>query len=160
VNAHVQIVPEDPRAPDIQALLDRHLRFSLAQTPPEHSFALDSDGLVHPAITLFSFRQDGQLLAIGALKRLDSRHAEIKSMRTAETARGRGIGRAMLNHILDVARASGFGRVSLETGTTLAFEPARALYESLGFIQCDPFADYGPSKDNFFMTLELDTARP
>jgi putative acetyltransferase len=154
-----QISPDDPHRPDVQQLLAQHLTFSRAQTPAEHSFALDTSGLLHPAITFFSIREEGTLLGIGAMKVLDPNHAEIKSMHVAEPARGCGIGRALLNHILDVARARGFHRVSLETGTTSAFAPARGLYESVGFIPCDPFADYKASEDNFFMTLDLDAGR-
>jgi putative acetyltransferase len=111
--ADEQIREDDPRTPDVQALLARHLEFALGQTPPEHSFALDPDGLLDPAITLFSYRACGGVLGIGAIKRLGPDHAEIKSMHTAEAARGRGIGRAMLTHLLGVACARGFRRVSL-----------------------------------------------
>jgi putative acetyltransferase len=114
-------------------------------------------GLLDPAISLFSVRADDIVLGIGALKRLGPHHAEIKSMHTAEAARGRGIGRAMLAHLLGVARARGFRRVSLETGTTSAFAPARTLYESAGFVACGPFGSYRPSEDNTFMTLDLGT---
>ncbi len=136
---------DDRRTPDVRALLERHRGFALAQPPSEHSFALDVDGLLDPAITLFSFRARGSLLGIGAIKRLGAHHAEIKSMHTAEAARGRGIGRAMLTHLLGVARTRGFRRLSLETGTTAAFAPARALYESAGFVPCGPFGGYQTS---------------
>jgi putative acetyltransferase len=154
--ADEQIAVDDPRKPEIRALLERHLEFALAETPAVHSFALDVAGLLDPAITFFSFRARGTLLGIGAIKRLGPQHAEIKSMHTAQAARGRGIGRAMLTHLLDVARCRGYRRVSLETGTTAAFAPARTLYQSAGFIRCGPFADYGPTEDNLFMTLDLD----
>ena len=154
-----QAAADDPRKPDVRGLLDRHLVFALAQTPPEHSFALDVAGLLDPAVTLFSFRAGGSLLGIGAIKRLDAQHAEIKSMHIAEAARGRGIGTAMLAHLLGVARAAGFCRVSLETGTTAAFASARALYQRAGFILCGPFAGYQPTEDNLFMTLELDAVQ-
>jgi putative acetyltransferase len=153
------IAADDPRRPDVRALLARHLDFARAQTPPEHSFALDADGLLDPAITLFSFRADGSVLAIGAIKRLGPHDAEIKSMHTAEAARGRGIARAMLTHLLDVARARGYRRVSLETGTTPDFGPARALYEGAGFQPCGAFGDYQPSSHNTFMALDLDAAQ-
>lgn len=155
VIARGRIAVDDPRKPDVRALLTRHHAFSLAQTPPEHSFALDVADLLDPAITFFSFREESRLLGVGAIKQLDPQHAEIKSMHTAEAARGRGVGRAMLTHLLDVARACGFRRVSLETGTMAAFAPARALYASAGFMPCGPFGDYQPSEDNCFMTLEL-----
>ncbi len=140
----------------MRALLTRHLAFALETTPPEHSFALDVDGLLDPAITFYSFRAAGELLGVGAIKQLDPGHGEIKSMHTALAARGRGVGRAVLNHLLDVARSRGYRRVSLETGTMAEFGPARALYASAGFIACGPFAGYRPSEDNFFMTLPLE----
>jgi putative acetyltransferase len=144
---------DDPRSPDVRVLLDRHLAFALETSPPEHAFALDVDGLLDPAITFCSCRLSGELLGIGALKELDSAHGEIKSMHTAAAARGRGVGRAMLTHLLNVAGARGYARVSLETGTMAEFAPARALYASTGFVFCPPFADYAPSPDNCFMTL-------
>jgi putative acetyltransferase len=159
VTADEQIAVDDPRKPEVRALLERHLEFALAQTPPEHSFALDVEGLLDPAITFFSFRVYGSLLGIGAIRRLGPHHAEIKSMHTAEAARGHGIGRAMLTHLLGVARGRGFHRVSLETGTTAAFAPARALYQSAGFVPCGPFAGYAPTDHNLFMTLDLDAVR-
>ena len=110
--------------------------------------------LLDPAITVFTARGHSSLLGIGPIKRLDPHHAELKSMHVAETARGHGIGRAMLTHLLGVARAWGFRRVSLEMGTTAAFAPARALCESASFAPCGPFAEYQPSETNLFMTLD------
>ena len=149
---------DDPRTDDVRALLERHLAFALETTPPEHAFALDVDGLIDPAVTFYSLRADGELLGIGAIKQLDLAHGEIKSMHTAQSARGRGVGRAVLGHLLDVARSRGYRRVSLETGTMAEYAPARALYASAGFIACGPFAGYQPSEDNCFMTLPLEAA--
>jgi putative acetyltransferase len=153
-----RITGDDPRKPDVQALLERHREFALGQTPVEHSFALDADGLLDPAITFVSYRAAGTVLGIGAIKSLGPDHAEIKSMHTAEVARGRGIGRAMLTHLVELARAQGARRVSLETGTTAAFGPARMMYARAGFVPCGPFADYQLSGDNCFMTLDLTPA--
>jgi putative acetyltransferase len=151
-----EIGVDDPRRPDVRALLERHLAFSQSETPPEHSFALDADGLADPAITFFSYRGPAsELLGIGAIKELDAEHGEVKSMHTAAEARGRGIGRAMLNHLLSVARSRGYRRVSLETGTTPGFAAARAMYVSSGFTDAEPFADYVRTVDNTFYTLFL-----
>jgi putative acetyltransferase len=147
---------DDPRREDVSALLLEHLTFARAVTPPEGVFALDLGGLRDPAITFFSLREDGALLGVGALKQLDPAHAEIKSMHTAAAARGRGVARAMVDHLLAVAAARGVRRVSLETGTQAAFTPARALYASAGFVPCGPFADYPESDTSAFMTLALD----
>jgi putative acetyltransferase len=153
-----EITVDDPRAGDVRELLERHLAFAHANTPPEGVHALDVTGLLDPAVTLFSFRRGGELLAVGALKQLDRGHAELKSMHTAQAARGRGIGRAMLDHLIAVARERGCRRVSLETGSMDAFAPARSLYASAGFRLCGPFGDYSPSRTSTFMTLSLDAA--
>ena len=150
-----EIAIDDPRSADIRELLKRHLTFAHTHTPPQDVHALDIDGLLDPGVTFYSCRLDGQLLAVGALKRLDPRHAEVKSMHTAQEARGRGLGRAMLNHLIAVAGDRGYRRISLETGTMAAFAPARSLYASVGFAPCGPFADYQPSPSNVFMTLLL-----
>lgn len=105
-------------------------------------------------MSFLSIREDGELLGVGALKQLDEFHAEVKSMHSAEEARGRGVGRAMVDHLVDVARARGCRRVSVETGSMAAFTPARALYASAGFQICGPFAEYGPSPNSVFMTLD------
>jgi putative acetyltransferase len=155
-----RIVADDPRASDVQDLLGRHLAFAHSQSDPEHVHALAVDGLLDPAISFFSYREAGLLLAVGALKRLEPGHAEIKSMHTAHAARGRGIGRAMLGHLIGLARDRGCRRVSLETGAIPAFAPARALYASAGFVPCGPFGDYAESPFNTFMTLTLNGTHP
>ena len=147
---------ENPRAGDVLALLERHLRFCREHSPPEDVHALDVSGLLEPEVTLFGCRSGGELLGVGALKRLDRHHAELKSMHTAAEARGRGVGRAMLEHLLAVARARGFRRVSLETGTMAAFGPARSLYASAGFVPCGPFSTYTESPNSTFFTRPLD----
>lgn len=151
------IAIDDPRADDVRALLERHLEFARGQTPPEDAHALDVDGLADPGVTFFSYRDDGgRLLAVGALKRLGTDHAEVKSMHTVEAARGRGIGGAMVDHLVGVARKRGFRRVSLETGSMAAFAAARSLYARAGFTPCEPFGDYRPSRNSTYMTLELE----
>ncbi len=104
--------------------------------------ALDVSGLLDPAVTFYSYRVDAEVLAIGALRLLGDGQGELKSMHVAAAARGRGIGRAMLDHLLTVARESGLQRLSLETGSMPAFAPARTMYASAGFMECGPFGDY------------------
>ena len=150
------ISPDDPRAADVRALLERHLAFANEHSPPEDVHALDLDGLLGADISFFSYRLDGELLGVGAIRMLDAHHAELKSMHTAEAARRRGIGQAMADHLLGVARARGVSQVSIETGTMAAFAPARSLYASLGFEPCEPFGDYTHSPNSTCMTLWLD----
>jgi putative acetyltransferase len=146
---------DDPRADDVRALLERHLAFARATTRPEDVYALDVDGLADPAVTFFSYRADGRVVGVAALKRIDDEHAELKSMHTAEEARGQGVARALVEHIVGLARERGYGRLSLETGSSPAFEPARALYASAGFAPCEAFGDYTPSPNSAYMALAL-----
>ena len=139
----------------MRTLLERHLSFCLSETPPEHSFALNVDGLLDPKVTFVSFRDGDVVLGVAAIKELDAEHGEIKSMHTSAQARGRGVGRALLSHLLDTARARGYRRVSLETGTTPGFAAARALYESAGFTPAGPFGGYPQTDDNTFYVLTL-----
>jgi putative acetyltransferase len=149
---------DDLNGPEIQALLAEHLRGMHAISPPESVHALDLDGLRDPRITFWSVWNGEVLLGCGALKQLDARHGEVKSMRTTLASRRRGVGRAMLMHIVDAARRRGYARLSLETGSQPAFEPARRLYASFGFVECAPFADYRPDPNSVFMTLDLGDA--
>jgi putative acetyltransferase len=146
---------DDPRKPELRALLERHLAFCLSETPPEHSFALDVNRLLDPAVTFVSYRDGGAVLGVAAIKELDAASGEVKSMHTAAAARGRGVGRALLSHLLEVARARGYQQVFLETGTTPGFAAARALYESAGFTPTGPFGGYPQTEDNTFYRCPL-----
>ena len=124
-------------------------------TPAESVHAKDGSALASPDVRFFSLSDPEQMLAVGAFQRLDDRHAEIKSMHTVEAARGRGVGAFMLTHILNEARAEGFSRVSLETGATEHFAPARRLYARHGFESCGPFGTYLEDPHSAFMTRTL-----
>jgi putative acetyltransferase len=154
------IAVADPNAGDVRALLDRHLAFASGESPPEHVHALPGGAWADPGLTLFGARRDGSLLGIGAIRRLDDTHAELKAMHTRAEARGQGVGQAMLTHLLRVAEARGYQRVSLETGTMDAFAPARALYRKAGFLTCPPFGPYTVNPYSVCMTLALDPAGP
>lgn len=151
----MQIQIEDPALPDIYTLLDEHLRNMHELSPPESVHALDVSRLQSPDVTFWTARENGVLLGCGALKELDPEHGEIKSMRTPQTLRRRGAGRALLAHIIQEARSRGYRRLSLETGTVDAFRPAQQLYSSFGFQDCGPFADYRLDPHSVFMTLTL-----
>lgn len=155
-----EISIDDPRADDVRRLLATHLAFARSNSLPEDVHALELESLLDPAVTFFSFRRDGELLAVAALKQLDDSHVELKSMHTAEAARGRGIGRGMVDHLLAVARDHGFRRVSLETRSQPAFAAARSLYAGAGFGLCEPFGDYVSSPNSTFMTLPLNGPIP
>lgn len=151
----IKISVEDPASDDVLALLERHLAFAREVTPKGGVFALDLDALRRPSVTFFCARTDRMLVGIAALHELDAEHGEIKSMHTAAELRGRGVGRALVAHLLDVARSRGYRRVSLETGNFAAFEPARALYASCGFGPCAPYGDYVGSTTSACMAIEL-----
>lgn len=151
----IRIEPDDPARPDVHQLLSEHLADMFATSPAESVHALDHSALSHGSITFWTAREDGVLLGCGALKMLSSGHAEIKSMRTTASARGRGVATLMLEHIVAEAARVGYARVSLETGTEEYFAPARRLYARHGFIECPPFADYTLDPNSVFMELTL-----
>ena len=151
----MKIIIDDLTGPEIHALLQEHLDSMKLYSPPESIHALDLDALRQPEITFWTVWENGELLGCGALKELDSQHGEIKSMRTSDRHRRKGVGRAMLTHILEEARRRGYKRLSLETGSHEAFAPARSLYAAMGFTYCEPFADYRLDPYSVFMTMEL-----
>lgn len=147
---------DDPRAPDVLALLDDHLTDMYATSPAESVHALDPSALTAPGITFWTARDTtGSLLGCAALKQLGPTDSELKSMRTATAARGRGVGASVLAHVLAVASGRGIRTVHLETGTQDYFAPARRLYERVGFVECPPFADYVLDPHSVFYRLEL-----
>lgn len=147
------IRPDDLQDPLVHALLREHLAGVALHSPPESIHALDLDGLRAPGMSFWTVWDGEDLLACGALKELDPTHGEVKSMRTAAAHLRKGAARAMLDHIVAEARHRGYRRLSLETGTAAAFEPAHRLYASAGFVPCGPFADYVDDPYSCFMTL-------
>lgn len=146
---------DDPEAADVRSLIQRHLDHARRHTPPDDVHALEISALAADDVTLFTVRRDGELLGVGALRQLDAGHAELKSMHTAAAARRQGVGRAMVDHLVGVARARGCHRISLETGAMDAFAASRSLYAALGFEPCEPFGDYPGGRNSVCMTLEL-----
>jgi putative acetyltransferase len=151
----MQIVVDDLSGPQIAAFLEEHVLDMRAITPLESKHALDLDGLRRPDVTFWSVLDGDTLVGCGAIKGLDDGHAEVKSMRTAADRRGTGVASRLLAHILAEAKRQGFSRLSLETGATEPFRPARRLYEKFGFEYCGPFADYRLDPLSVFMTRVL-----
>ena len=140
---------------DVRALLALHFAAMRAQSPPEACHVLPAHGLHAPGIAFWTLREHGRLLGVGALKALAPDHGEVKSMRTAPDALGRGVGRAMLHHLVAEARRRGWTRLSLETGSTADFAAALRLYESEGFEPCGPFGGYADTAFTRFFTRAL-----
>jgi len=151
----MEVLSDDLSGPKVRALLREHLANMQQISPPESVHALSIDGLRKPGITFWSAWENGELLGCGALKELDAQHGEIKSMRTAACHRKKGVARAILDYIIGEAKRRGYRRLSLETGSMDAFEPARQLYARTGFTSCGPFADYTEDRNSVFMTKEL-----
>ncbi|MEO8465347.1 MAG: GNAT family N-acetyltransferase [Gammaproteobacteria bacterium] len=151
----MRIEQDDLRRHEVVALLREHLTNMYQLSPPESVHALDISGLQSPDVTFWTVWEGSLLMACGALKELDATHGEVKSMRTPAQRRRRGAGRAVLSHIVAEARARGYQRLSLETGSMDAFKPAQRLYESFGFVYCGPFGSYELDPYSTFMSLEL-----
>jgi putative acetyltransferase len=124
-------------------------------SPPESRHALDLAGLRQPAITFWTIWDGAELAGCGALKALDERHGEIKSMRTAYAHQRKGVAATMLRHIIAEAESRRYRRLSLETGSMDYFEPARRLYATFGFTRCRPFGKYIEDPNSVFMTRKI-----
>jgi len=146
---------DDPRHPEVARLLRKHLDSMALYSPPESIHALDDEGLRKADVTVWCAWEDSELLGCGALKELDGRHGEIKSMRTAEKYRRRGVAARLLEHIIDEARRRSYLRLSLETGSDESFAPARHLYGRFGFSECGPFNGYVEDPFSVYMTRPL-----
>ncbi len=151
----MRIEIDDLTRPEVLALLDEHLASMYELSPPESVHALDVCKLRVPEVTFWTAWDDGVLMGCGALKELTPGHGEVKSMRTPKARRGRGAGRALLEHIIRIARDRNYLVLSLETGSQEAFVPAQKLYESFGFTRCGPFGSYVEDPNSVFMSLRL-----
>jgi putative acetyltransferase len=150
-----RIVEDDLTGNEIQDLLRLHAEGMLSNSPNDACHFLDLSGLQDPCVTVWSAWDGDQLAGCGALKELDASHGELKSMRTAPDHLGRGVGRAILEHITATAQQRSYRRLSLETGTGDSFAAAVHLYESSGFQRCDPFGSYEDNDFSRFFTLSL-----
>jgi putative acetyltransferase len=133
---------DDLTHPDVLGLLELHLRAAFENSPPGSVFALDASGLRDPSVTVWTAWEGDALLGMGALKQLDPTWGEVKSMRTAPAQLRRGVAGVLLDHLIAEARARGYRRLSLETGSNAPFAAAHALYRRAGFVECAPFGDY------------------
>jgi len=154
----MRIAPADLADQAVRDMIAFHQRDMLAVSPPGTSFALDVSGLSGPEVTLLGAWEGDRLVGIGAMKRLSPSSAELKSMRTHPDRLGKGIARAILEALIDAARAQGMGRLSLETGTSAEFAPAIGLYRKRGFSPGEPFSDYENGPHNQCYHLELAAA--
>ena len=146
---------DDLSSPEIIRLLHEHLRSVALHSPPESVHALGLEALRNPDITFWSVWQDSELMGCGAIKELDSRHGEIKSMRTVSLHLRKGVAARLMHHILAEVERRSYERLSLETGSMDAFVPARSFYASFGFEPCGPFANYVEDPYSVFMTREV-----
>ncbi len=152
----MHIAIDDLQGAEIIAFLEAHVAQLRSLSPPESSHALDLAGLRSPDVRFWTaVDDDGEIVGCAALKTLDAGHAELKSMRTATHRTRQGVASRLVAHVLEEARAMGFSRVSLETGSEEFFAPARALYARHGFDYCEPFGDYRPDPLSVFMTRGL-----
>ena len=151
----MRIEIDDVSRPQVLALLEEHLRNMYEITPPEHVFAFDAAKLRQPGVVFWTAWDVDELLGCAALKELSPTQGEVKSMRTPARLRRRGVGRALLDHILQVSRERGYRELFLETGNQPAFIAAHTLYRSVGFRECGPFGSYKENGSSVFMSLQL-----
>ena len=155
MNMDLQIIEDDLSGEAIRALVALHLSGMHAHSPACKIHALPVEKLRQPGVTFYSAWVADDLAGMGAIRELDAGHGELKSMRVAPKWLGKGVGEAVLVHLLDESQKRGYSRVSLETGQGPAFEPALGLYRKYGFINCEAFADYVLDDFSQCMTLAI-----
>lgn len=151
----LEIRIDDLTSVNVVVLISEHLQDMSLNSPPESIHALNVEGLKKSDITFWCAWEQDELMGCGALKELDSQHGEIKSMRTSSIHLRKGVAKRLLEHIVEEAKQRGYKRLSLETGSMDAFEPAKKLYASFGFQYCGPYSDYVEDKNSVFMTKTL-----
>ena len=151
----MQIREDDLTGKKIADFLREHLTDMNEITPPESVHALDLEALRSPDITFWAAWEGDELLGCGALKELDSRSGEVKSMRTAKAYRRKGVASKILEHIIQEAQRRAYDCLNLETGALPEFAPARTLYIRYGFEYRSPFAEYVDDPNSVFMTKKL-----
>ena len=156
----MRIIPADLASPALVALLEEHLEDMRRVTPAGSVHALPLEGLRGGDVSVWCAYIGDALAGCGALKELDPRHGEVKAMRTARAHLRAGVASALVRHLLAEAERRGYERVSLETGSTAAFEPARRLYAGFGFAPCPPFGDYREDPPSAFMTRSVGSRAP
>lgn len=153
--ARGMIARESPLGADLALLMARHTADMHTDTPPESIHMMDASQLAIPEVSFYVLREEAVPVAMGAFKRIDDNHAEIKSMHVLSEARGRGLSKRILDHLVAEAALAGVTRLSLETGVQPTFVAARALYERAGFSECPPFEGYLDDPNSVFMTRHL-----
>ncbi|MFT5758048.1 MAG: putative acetyltransferase [Alteromonadaceae bacterium] len=146
----------DLRNEQVISLLTKHHEDMLSHSPVESVHALDLSALESSKVTFWSLWMDQELAGCGALKELDSKHGEIKSMRTSGNHLRKGVARQLLVHIINQATSRGYERLSLETGSMASFVPAHQLYQQFGFQPCQPFSDYQEDPYSLFMSKAIE----
>ena len=145
----------EPTDPLLAPLIARHLELMYASSPACSVHAMDAAAMAEAGVRFFAVVDNGDAIAMGALKHLSASHGEVKSMHVRADRRGEGLADAILRHILDAAREAGLTQVSLETGSQEAFAPARAFYSRHGFALCPPFEGYTEDPNSVFMTRRV-----
>ena len=156
VQSELQFFEGELDRADVRALLQHHFAQMRADSPPEACHVLPIRGLRGPEIHFISVRDSNRrLLGIGALKTVERGHGEVKSMRTHPEALGAGVGKAMLERLIELAQSQGMKRLSLETGNSPLFTAANRLYERSGFVRCGPFGGYSDTPFTNFYTRDI-----
>ena len=146
---------DDLTRPAVVALIAEHMAHMHRLNPPEHVFALDLSRLRAPDVSFWTAWEGDDLLGCAALREMSATEGEVKSMRTPEARRRTGAGRALLAHLVGVARSRGYAVLRLETGSHPEYLPAQRLYGSFGFTHCGPFGSYVANDNSVFMELSL-----
>ena len=140
---------------EVNELLNKHFIELRSVSPEGSTHVLDIDGLKDKSIKFWSLWDNNQLIGCGALKFLEKKHGEFKSIRVADKFRRSGIGEKIIEHLIEEAKKLQISKLSIETGAGDFFIPARKLFSKFGFKKCMPFAHYKEDPNSCYYTLDL-----
>ena len=137
---------------EVNQMLIKHFIELRSVSPKGSAHVLDIEGLKDSSIKFWSLWENQKLMGCGALKFLDKKHGEFKSIRVNDEFRKKGNGIIIIKHLIEEAKKLDIQKLSLETGSGIFFEPARKLFTICGFKPCDPFAHYKDDPNSCYMS--------
>ena len=141
--------------PQVNELLNKHFVELRSVSPEGSTHVLDILGLKHASIRFWSLWENNELIGCGAIKFLDEKHGEFKSIRVADKYRRSGAGEKIIFHLINEAKQIGINKLSIETGAGKFFAPARKLFKKFGFKTCKPFAHYKDDPNSCYFSLDF-----
>lgn len=105
-----------------------------------------------PSGCIILAKDEKKVMGCVALKSIGGDICEMKRLYVKPTARGKALGKSLVEEIIHFAKEAGYKTMKLDTLTTL--QAAIKLYRSKGFVETDAYV-YNPLADVVYLQLSL-----